>query len=144
MSIVADRALAAYADHQRQRDEERQERERIRKAEEAEADGRALAAAAAHPWIAANLPDVEWALVERRFPQSTYVISPVDDPALRIIVTLNHNDHCLLASELAPGKPPAWLVGADRCYTLADLGDAIDRRRRRATSEASPSDSGAS
>ena len=29
MSIVADRALAAYADHQRQRDEERQERERI-------------------------------------------------------------------------------------------------------------------
>lgn len=124
---VTEAACAAYTrvleDLERRREAVRRERE----VRDLEADQAALDMVAAHPWIEANLPGVEWKLVTRQFPQETACVCPPEDPTLWIIVTRGHADYVRVNLSGDPKQP---LVGAIICRSLADLGSAIADRRR--------------
>lgn len=125
---VARRAAHALEDKRQAEAARRAENDRIRREEEALLDAETMQWVRVHPWIRRYLPDVEWVLVDRRFPQVTAVVHPVGEPSVKLVVSSGHDDYVLLARHADDGK---WLVGAHRCVDLADIGQYLAGRTRR-------------
>lgn len=140
MTSVADVALAAYEAEREAEAQRRAENARRRAEEDAAKDAATMAWVNDHPWLRRYLPDAKWVLIERRFPQETAVIRPMDDPDdLMIIVTRTHEGHVQLAQPGSDGtRARPWLVGATMCRDLGALGEAINDRRRKAQREDQP------
>lgn len=124
-----DAALAALRAEQAEQNRQRELAQRERAERERAADEAALEMVRTHPWIAAYLPDVDWVLVTRRFPQNSACVHPSGDPDLWLIVT-DGLDDCVTYSYRRDVKAP--LVGSLSVRTLAALGQAIEDEARRA------------
>lgn len=124
-----DAALAALKAEQAEQNRQRELAQRDRTERERAADEAALEMVRTHPWIAAHLPDVDWVLVTRRFPQNSACVHPSGDPDLWLIVTEHHHDYVTYSYRRDIKSP---LVGSTSVRTLAALGQAIEDEARRA------------
>lgn len=133
---VAEMARAAWEAAEEARRQKQAEGDARRAAEEAAIDAVTLEMVYSHPWIVNNLPGVEFVLVDRRFPQCTAVVRPVDDgePVL-LIVTEGRSYVQWAPPRNRPAREPMWLVGARQCDTLADVGCAIHDWQRQQEAE---------
>ena len=133
---VAEMARAAWEAAEEARRQKRAEDDARRAAESSALDAEMLEMVYGHDWIVNNLPGVEFVLVDRRFPQCTAVVRPVDDgePVL-LIVTEGRNYVQWAPPRNRPSREPLWLVGARQCDTLADVGCAIHDWQRQQEAE---------
>lgn len=121
-----DAALAALKAEQAEQNRQRELAQRDRTERERAADEAALEMVRT---IAAHLPDVDWVLVTRRFPQNSACVHPSGDPDLWLIVTEHHHDYVTYSYRRDIKSP---LVGSTSVRTLAALGQAIEDEARRA------------